>query len=150
MKKKNLTLLIIIIILVILIVGWVVWKLIAGPQYSAVYFSTGELYFGKVVRFPSYGLKQAYSMQVNPQNEENPLSVQRFKNIFWGPEDFVRINRDNIIWTVKLDSEGRMAKLLEQNPDLAPQQSAPQQPAPSQGAVQPTAPGTGQQLIPSE
>lgn len=131
MKKVNLVFLIIIIVLILLIAGWGIWKMTSGSQFSAVYLITGDLYFGKLVHFPSYGMKQVYTIQVT-QDEENPLSVQRFRNVFWGPEDFLKINRDQVIWSAGLDSAGQMAQFLEQNPDLMPQQQQPSQ-APTGG-----------------
>ncbi len=127
MKKINLILLIIVVVLVLLIAGWGVWKITSGSQFSAVYLTTGELYFGKLVHFPNYGLKQVYTLQVNTQDQENPLSIQKFGDVFWGPEDFLKINRDRVIWSAGLDSEGQMAQFLEQNPNLLPQQQTPTQ-----------------------
>jgi hypothetical protein len=121
MKKSNLVLLIVAIVLAVLIIVGIVWKVVTGPRYSAVYLSTGDIYFGKLTHFPNYGLKQVYTIQIT-QDEQNPLSVQRFRNTFWGPEDFMALNKDNVIWVVGLDSQGQMAQLLETNPNLQPQQ----------------------------
>lgn len=132
MKKINLVLLIIVIVLILLIAGWGVWKLTSGSQFSAVYLTTGDLYFGKLVRFPVYGMKQVYTLQVNTQDQENPLSVQKFENVFWGPGDFLRINRDQVIWATPLNEIGQMSQLLTQNPDLLPTQQ------PMQGNQMPT------------
>lgn len=119
MSKTNKILFIVVILLLVLIVVLVVWKLfIAAPIYHAVYLTTGDIYFGTLVRFPTYGLKQVYTFQVNPEDQEAPLSIQRFRNVFWGPEDFLRINREHVIWTVKLSSTGQLAQLIATNPDL--------------------------------
>lgn len=135
MKKTNLVLLIVVIVLIVLIAGGIVLKLIVGSQYSAVQLIDGQTYFGKLTRFPSYGLKQVYTIQVT-QNEKNPLSIQRFKDLFWGPKDFIKINKDNVIWCVHLDSEGQMAQLLENNPNLQAQQPTAGQNTSPQGSQQ--------------
>jgi len=140
MKKTNLVLLIVIIVLAVLVVGWIVWGLVSGPQYTAVTLTSGEVYFGKLTHFPQYGLKQVYTIQVNAQNQENPLSVQKFSNTFWGPKDFMKINRDQVVWSVELDPEGQMAQLFEGNPNLTPQQQMP-----TQGQMQ-----NNQQQIPQQ
>lgn len=125
MKKVNVVLLIIVIILILLIAGWGIWKLTSdsNSKFSAVYLTTGDLYFGKMVRFPSFGMKQVYTLQVNAQNQENPLSVQKFSNVFWGPGDFLKINREQVVWTTPLNDLGQMSQLLTNNPDLLPTQS---------------------------
>ena len=136
MKSKTSTiLLVIVIVLVVLLVALAGWKLFfAAPAYHAVYLTTGDLYFGTLVQFPAFGLKQVYTIQVNPQNEETPLSIQRFRNVFWGPDDFLRLNRDQVVWRTKLVSTGQLAQLISQNPDLIPTQqgSAPLPPVDSE------------------
>jgi len=127
MNKINKVLLSVVIVLILAIAGFIGWKwFFASDSMSAVYLKTGDLYFGKIVRFPSYGLKEVYLLQVNQQNQENPLSVQRFKNIFWGPEDFIKINPDEIVWTSDLRDDSQLAQLIAANPDLvAPQGQEP-------------------------
>jgi hypothetical protein len=128
MKKVNLILLIAIIVVILLIAGWGIWKMVGSSKFSAVYLTTGDLYFGKLVHFPKYGMSQVYTIQVNMEDQDNPYSVQRFKNVFWGPGDFLNINKDQVLWSTELDSTGQMAQLLEENPDLLPQQQqVPQQ-----------------------
>lgn len=121
----------VVVVLVLVLGGILAWRSWGGSAFYAVSLRTGDLYFGQLTRFPSFGLKQVYLLQVNQNNTENPLSVQRFKNAFWGPEDFLRINRDEVVWMVKLDPKGQLAQLIETNPDLLPtQQQGAQAPAP--------------------
>lgn len=136
MSKTNKILLVVVIVLVLALIGVVLWQTVWKSQsYYAVFLRTGDLYFGQLKWFPSFGLKQVYTIQVNAQNQENPISIQRFKNVFWGPEDWLKINRDEVVWMTKLDSAGQLAQLIRTNPDLIPQQQPqqqPQQPAPQQ------------------
>lgn len=127
MNKINKTLLSVIVVLVVAILGFASWKVFFEKEsWSAVYLRTGDLYFGKLVHFPSFGLKQVYLFQVNRENQQSPLSVQRFKNVFWGPEDFIQINRDDVVWSAELRSDSDLVKLVETNPDLLAPQSASQ------------------------
>lgn len=143
-NKTNKVLLIVIIVLLVLLAGFVIVKeLIGKPTYTAVYLKTGDLYFGKLVRFPYFGLKEPYLLQVNQADQKNPVSVQRFKNVFWGPSDFMKINRSEVVWSTTLRDDSELAKVFTQNPDLAPQpgqqqvqQQAPAQQAPVQQAPQ--------------
>lgn len=140
-NKTNKVLLVVVIILLVVLTGFVVWKEVAGkPTYTAVYLKTGDLYFGKLVRFPYFGLKQPYLLQINQTNQQNPLSVQRFKNVFWGPEDYLRINRDEVVWYTTLRDDSDLSKVFTANPDLVPQQQ-PQAVQPQQ-EVQQQAPVT--------
>ena len=136
-NKTNKVLLIVIIILLVLLAGFVIIKEVIGkPTYTAVYLKTGDLYFGKLVRFPYFGLKEPYLLQVNQANQQNPLSVQRFKNVFWGPSDVLKINRSEVVWYTTLRDDSDLAKVFVQNPDLLPQQSAQQQAPVQQVPVQ--------------
>lgn len=110
-------------ILVLILAGWIVWQIFfAAPSFHAVSLVTGEVYFGELQRFPTFGLKNVYTMNVNPENEEQPVSIQKFDNVFWGPENFLEINRDNVAWMVELKKDGQLSQLLENNPNLVPQQ----------------------------
>jgi hypothetical protein len=141
MKNMNRALIGIIIVLVVVLVALVGWREWAGPTtFTAMYLRTGDLYFGRLVHFPHYGLKQVYLLQVNNENTENPLSVQRFANVFWGPDDFLSINRDEVVWTTTLTSESQLLKLIRENPSLtsqAPQQNPAVQ-TPQQEVTEPT------------
>ncbi len=130
--KVNKILIILVIVLFLALVGLIVGqKFLGKPDFYAVFLRNGNLYFGKLVRFPSFGLKQVYFLQIDQQNTQNPLSIQRFKNVFWGPEDYLRINKDEVVWITKLDPRGQLYQLITTNPDLIPQ-APPQLPPQSQ------------------
>lgn len=107
-------------------------------SYYAVYLRTGDLYFGQLTRFPHFGLRNVYLLQVNRDNAQTPVSLQKFTSVFWGPEDYLEINRSEVVWTAKLSSAGQLAQLLKTNPNLT---AAPSQTGAGVGNVQPfTAP----------
>lgn len=112
------------------------WNGASGKSaYTAVFLKTGDLYFGKLQRFPSYGLKQPYLLQINKDNPQNPVSLQSFKNVIWGPEDFININREEVVWTANIRSDSNLAKILDTNPDLSASQSQVPQPQAAQPAT---------------
>ncbi len=126
MSKINKVLLAVVIILILVVAALVVWQVgFKSAAYSAVFLRSGDLYFGELMRFPSFGLKNVYTLSVNPQDAQNPISIQRFKNVFWGPQDWLKINRDEVVWITKLDPAGQLAQLIKTNPDLLPQQQLP-------------------------
>jgi len=137
LNKVLMVVVVALLLTLVVVISWRVWFM--EPSYYAVYLRTGDLYFGQLTRFPSFGLKQVYLLQVNQANKENPLSIQRFRDVFWGPEDEVTINRDDVVWFTKLRSDSQLAELIKKNPALtapqqpaeaAPQQQQQQQPAP--------------------
>ncbi|MDO8557255.1 MAG: hypothetical protein Q7R98_02215 [Candidatus Jorgensenbacteria bacterium] len=98
--------------------------------FHAVYLRTGDLYFGKLTKHP-FGLSQVYLLRVNQGQQETPVSIQQFKKVFWGPEDFITINPSEVVWTTKLDPNGQFMAFLKQNPDLTlPQSALPNSSAP--------------------
>ncbi len=124
-----------VIVLLVALLGLLVFKWSNGSskvKLTAVYLRTGDLYFGELTSFPSFGLKHPYLFTVNQQDKQNPVNVQKFSNIFWGPEDFIRINRDEVVWTADLKPDSNLVKLVQTNPDLVP----PAQPQTGQGNPQ--------------
>ncbi len=131
MKKINIVLITVVAVLVLVAGGLLAWRTWGGtPSYYAVSLRTGDVYFGRLTRFPAFGLKQVYLIQTNQNDPNNPFSVQRFRNAFWGPEDFLRINRDGVVWMARLNPEGQLAQLIIENPELTPPPTAPAAPAP--------------------
>lgn len=144
-NKTNKILLIIVIVLLVVLTGFVIVREFVGkPTYTAVYLKTGDLYFGKLVRFPYFGLKQPYLLQVNQTNQQNPLSVQRFKNVFWGPSDILKINRSEVVWYTTLRDDSDLAKVFTENPDLLPAAQPQQAPVQQQPTTQQQAPAQEQ------
>ena len=127
--KNNKVLVWVVAVLAVAVIGVVAWQAWGSesPLY-AIYLRTGDLYFGKLVRVPYFGLKNVYLLQVNAANEENPVSVQKFTNVFWGPEDFVKINRDEVVWMTRVSDASQLTQVIRANPDLVP--STPQAPLP--------------------
>jgi len=131
-SNLNKVLLIVVIVLLVVLVALLVKQYLGGgPSYYAVYLKTGDLYFGELSTFPSFALRHVYMLQVNAQNQQNPISIQRFANVFWGPEDYLKINKDEVVWYTKLSPDGQLAKLIKNNPNLTPTSQLPPQVPPS-------------------
>lgn len=126
MSNVNKILIILIIALILVLAGIIVWRgWVTTPAYYAVSLKTGELYFGELNFFPSFKLSHIYLLQVN-QNSQTPVSVQKFTSVFWGPEDYLKINKDEVVWMTKLKSDSQLVNLIKTNPNLTGQ--APTQP----------------------
>jgi len=135
MKNLNKILLVVVIVLVLILIGLLVKQYVGGNKtYYAVYLKTGDLYFGQLMKFPQFGLKNVYVLQVNPQDQQNPISVRKFTNVFWGPRDYININKNEVVWYTKLSEDSQLARLINSNPNLLP--PAPQQPSQNPGFQQ--------------
>ncbi len=130
--KINIALIIISVILGVALVGVVIWRALEGREtYHAVFLRSGDLYFGKLVRFPTFGMKNIYFVQATG-DQENPLSIQKFTNVFWGPEDVMQINKKEVVWLTKVRKDSSLARLLKENPNLENQETAaPEIPPPA-------------------
>ena len=111
MNKK----LIIVALVVVVIVALGVWLAVSltasgsgSSEYSAVYLTSGDIYFGKLTWFPHPRLTSVWLLQrtVGEQNQPQ-LGVAPFTSAFWGPIDEIRLNpKEVIFWTrLRLDSE---------------------------------------------
>jgi hypothetical protein len=142
MSKTNKVLLVAVIVLFVALIGLVVWNFFINKSpYYAVFLRTGDIYFGKLVRFPYFGLKNVYTIQVNPQNQQNPVSIQKFSNVFWGPEDWLKLNREEVVWMTRLREDSQLVQLFKTNPNLTPPPQAQQPPQPpAQPPQQPSGP----------
>jgi hypothetical protein len=138
MNQTNKILIILIVFLLVVIAAILIWRQwFNEPSFYAVYLRTGDIYFGRLTIFPYFGLKQVYLIQVNRDNPQSPLSVQKFSNVFWGPSDYLKINRNEVVWLTKLNSSGQLYQLIKNNPDLLPQPQV-QQPQVQQPSITPS------------
>ncbi len=118
-NNLNKVLLAVVVVLFLVLAGILSWQFLGGqPSYYAVYLRTGDLYFGELSTFPSFTLKHVYMLQVNSQDQKNPLSIQKFTNVFWGPEDYLNINKNDVVWYTKLASDSKLTQLIQSNPSL--------------------------------
>jgi len=125
MSKFNKILLAIVIILLIALGVVVYWQRSGFEKsYWAVYLGTGDLYFGKLSSFPKLSLSDVWFLQRNPQDTQNPLSLTKFGNAFWGPEDKIYLNEKNVVWKTKLKEDSQVVQFIK-NPQ-AQTQSQPQ------------------------
>ena len=109
----------IVLLVAILFVSIFLWKAITEkPTYTAVLLKTGDLYFGTLQRFPSFGLAHPYLLQINQGDAQNPVSVRSFKSAIWSPEDFMTINRDEVVWTARVRADSNLVKFLDASPNL--------------------------------
>jgi hypothetical protein len=128
--KKVLVALLLVVIAGSLVIVALVYKdkLGLGGAYYAVYLDTGDLYFGKLSRFPSLALTDVWYLERGAQQ----LSINDFSQIVWGPAGTLKLNDDRVVWVVKLSSQSQLLPYLKgelsagnQAPAAAPETSPP-------------------------
>ena len=135
-SKKRFTLpLIIIAIIVLGVLGWFAWSKMhsAGPaidsgKYQAVFFTNGQVYFGKLQQAGSEYMKltEIYYLQTqagaatdanNPQtttNDQSNVQLIKLGDEIHGPEDQMIISKDQVLFYENLKADGKVAKSIDQ------------------------------------
>jgi len=141
MLSKKLIIILVVAVVVLVAVGvWLVFWISglsrpnpAGPsEYSAVYMSTGDIYYGKLDLFPRMRIRNVWFLQrgVDAQNQPQ-LGIAPFGTAFWGPVDEVYLNPQQVIFWTRLRNDSQVAKAFA-NPALFQQQQQTQPSQPSQ------------------
>lgn len=113
MNKINKVLLVLVVVLLVALAVVVYWQKIGfRGSYHAVYLETGDLYLGRLSRFSRYSLTDVYFIQRNPDNSQQPLTLQRLDQVFWQPENKIKLNRERVVWTAKLKPGSDVMKFL--------------------------------------
>ncbi len=124
------------IVLAALLAGWFLWSNSRGfgstidtSKYQAVFFSNGQVYFGKLqangpdslVLSKVYYLKSSAgdSNTNNPQgssssSESSNVELIKLGNEIHGPEDSMEISRDQVLFFENLKDDGQVSKLMKQ------------------------------------
>jgi hypothetical protein len=109
--------------------------------YSAVFLRTGDMYFGKLSRFPKLTLSDVWYLQVSTQEDQQTgFNLVKFTNTLFGPKDKMEINKDNVVWISKLQDDSQVVTFILQSKNSAMQNDRPQATVP-----QPTAPAGEEQ-----
>ena len=149
MKIPKSLAIVLIVVVAIIFIGAGVWvgiRLSGGgggssqsalSPYSAVYLSTGDIYFGTLDWSPSPHMEDAWFLQRGTDAKGNAtVGVYPFSQVAWGPSNTVYFNSNQIIFWTRLNATSSIAQLIE-NPAAATPA------AQSAAAAQvPTAPGT--------
>ena len=126
-----------IIVVVVIFVGagvWIGMHFGAGgaaangsslSPYSAVYLSTGDVYFGTLDWSPSPHMEDAWFLQRGTNAQGNTtVGVYPFSQVAWGPSDTVYFNSSQIIFWTRLSSTSSIAQLIANPGAAAAEQNA--------------------------
>lgn len=127
MNMLNKKLVVILVLLAAILVALAVW---IGMQfsktnadgsrpsdYSAVMFTNGDVYFGKLSWFPSPKLTNVWVLQRSVDDQgQVQLGVTPLNRAFWAPVDEVNINFSQIISWTRLRKDSQLVLAME-NPN---------------------------------
>lgn len=122
MSKVNSILLVLVIVLVVALGGVLYWQKGGFEEkYSAVYLNTGDIYFGKLSRFPRMTLSDVWFLQKGSDAQQG-FGLSKFEKAFWGPEDKMSINDENVIWVTELKTDSEVVQAIKNPQLMAPTQ----------------------------
>lgn len=121
-----------IIIVAVAVLGWLGWWVfgmfndgVMRDRYQAVFLSNNQVYFGKIsnVNADYVDLTDIYYLQVQQsvqpsdgKSETNPqVSLAKLGSELHGPEDRMRINRDQILFWENLKEDGKVVEAIKKN-----------------------------------
>lgn len=135
-KKFILPIVGIVIAIVLGVIGWSVWSgtqnsgtAIDGSKYQAVFFTNGQVYFGKLTSFSGDYMKltEVFYLQTQATEDtdsENPQQASTDKNAnttliklgdeIHGPEDAMIISKDQILFYENLKPAGKVSSTIDQ------------------------------------
>ena len=67
---------------------------------------------GRLNKFSRYSLTDIYYIQRNPDNSQQPLTLQRLDQVFWQPENKIKFNPEKVVWMAKLKSGSDVMNFL--------------------------------------
>lgn len=106
---------IIILVLIVLSLGF--WQYKTNNKaniYSVVYLKTGEVYVGKLTRFPDLQLKDSYILQVIKDTvdpDKSSFQLQPTKEVIWAPK-MMHLIKDNVVFYGPLMSNSKIAEAI--------------------------------------
>ncbi len=124
-------------IVVIIIIALAVWAgfVIASIQsrsmnpsapsaYSAVYLTSGDVYFGRLSWFPSPHMTDVWFLERNQgQGGETQLAIAPMKSVFWGPVDEINLNPQEILFWTRLENGSQVVQSIESQTSAAQAQN---------------------------
>lgn len=115
----------------------------APSAYSAVYLSTGDIYFGELSWFPIPTLRNVWYLQRTTDETGKPtVGIAPLTGAFWGPIDSVRLNPKDVVLVTRLRNDSQVTKALANPASLTPAvqpQPAAQRPTPQPSSTEPAA-----------
>ena len=119
-------------IIILVAVGVFIGKSLTGDKgevsrYSAVYLTSGDIYFGQLSWFPWPRLKDAWYIDagVNPQTQAQEVNLLPLSSVFWGPSGNLKLNPKEIVFTTPLRADSQVVSILDGGGSQTPANQLP-------------------------
>lgn len=115
--SKNKQVLVLLIVIVIIFIGAALF--VYGKRdrhYSAVYLRTGDFYIGKVSRFPTLSITDAFGYQasIDPTNpERGTFQIIALKDLPWSPDKLV-LNRKQVMFVAPIPEGSQVLQAIKE------------------------------------
>ena len=136
-KKSFKWVIISVVVLALAAGGWVAWQKLApadsgieSSKYQAVFFTDGQIYYGKLTVLNDRQYKLTNVFYILSQNEnktanadgetaetQNNAQLIKMGNELHGPEDAMMINRDHVLFYENLKPDGKVTQTINQYKD---------------------------------
>ena len=118
-KKILIYTLIVALILICIYLGYAYGKEsfpFGSKKWQVVQLISGDVYYGHLKTFPCCSLTDVYFIQQIPPQEEGGQPGTRLvplKSLFFGPENVMHLNKDQILWWANLSKDSQIKKTIE-------------------------------------
>jgi len=125
MKNKSFKIILIVLVSIIVlgVIAGAIFSFVHRP-YMAVYLATGDIYFGRTSLFPRVTIQDPWFFR---RAEDGSVSLERFSDAVWMPEDVIKINRDQIVFMARISENSQIIAMMEGRIDPRQQQQQPPQ-----------------------
>lgn len=132
-SKKPVVILAVVLIVVVVAFGILLVKVFksddpgAPSGYSAVFMTSGDVYFGKLSWFPWPNLTNIWLLQRGVDAQGKPqFGITKFTSAFWGPVDKMYLNPKEVLFWADLRKDSEAAKAFANPASLQqPSQASP-------------------------
>jgi len=131
-KKVWIAVIGVVVLLALGVIGWWAYNTFSSPdgikksQYQAVFLTNGQVYFGKVsnVKSDYVDLSDIYYLQVQQSvqptdnkaaTDNTQVSLAKLGSELHGPEDQMKISRDQILFWENLKDNGKVVEAIKKN-----------------------------------
>jgi len=84
-----------------------------NSAYSAVYLTTGDIYFGSFSRFPTPHITNAWHLDRGVDKNNQPqLGLSAMKDAVWAPANTLYLNAKEIVFWTRLRNDSPLIKSL--------------------------------------
>lgn len=132
-KKKPVAIAAAIVVLVVLVslAGWFMYRSSASAyinngEYQAVFFTNGQVYFGKLQKLGGsyFKLTDVFYLQAKDSNSKNPqqtadqqtadMQLIKLGSEIHGPEDQMIMSKDQVLFFENLKKDGKVSQSIDQ------------------------------------